>query len=181
MPVTRDDLVEALAAVARGDKAAFEMVYTATSLKLYGIVVRILGQRALADEVLQEVYVRVWQRASEFDPATSSPITWLTTIARNRALDEAKRKTMRSFDDHPEVLELPSGDNPLENSERNEERRRLEACLDTLEPEKREMVLLAYFFGLTRDEIASHTGRPVATVKTWLRRSLAQLKSCLER
>ena len=73
MPVTRDDLVEALAGVARGDKAAFEMVYAATSLKLYGIVVRILGQRALADEVLQEVYVRVWQRAGEFDPATSSP------------------------------------------------------------------------------------------------------------
>ena len=181
MPVTRDDLVEALAGVARGDKAAFEMVYAATSLKLYGIVVRILGQRALADEVLQEVYVRVWQRAGEFDPATSSPITWLTTIARNRALDEAKRKTMRSFDDHPEVLEFPSGDDPLANHEQNEQRRRLQACLDTLEPEKREMVLLAYFFGLTREEIASQTGRPAATVKTWLRRSLAQLKSCLDR
>jgi RNA polymerase sigma-70 factor, ECF subfamily len=181
MPVSRDDLVEALAAVARGDKAAFEMLYTATSLKLYGIVVRILGQRALADEVLQEVYVRVWQRAGEFDPATSSPITWLTTIARNRALDEAKRKTTRSFEDHPEVFELPSDDDPLENHERNEDRRRLQACLDGLEPEKREMVLLAYYFGLTREEIAERTGRPAATVKTWLRRSLAQLKNCLDR
>jgi RNA polymerase sigma-70 factor, ECF subfamily len=181
MPVSRDDLVEALARIARGDKAAFEMVYAATSLKLYGVVVRILGQRALADEVLQEVYVRVWQRAGEFNPSTSSPITWLTIIARNRALDEAKRKTMRSFDDHPEVLELPSGDDPLENHQRNEETRRLQACLDTLEPEKREIVLLAYYYGLTREEIAQRIGRPAATVKTWLRRSLAQLKSCLDR
>jgi RNA polymerase sigma-70 factor (ECF subfamily) len=181
MPVSRDDLVKALAGVARGDKAAFEMLYAATSLKLYGIVVRILGQRALADEVLQEVYVRVWQRAGEFDPATSSPITWLTTIARNRALDEVKRKTMRSFEDHPEVLDFPSDDDPLENHARNEVNRRLPACLDTLEPEKREMVLLAYYYGLTREELAQRTGRPAATVKTWLRRSLAQLKSCLER
>jgi len=181
MPASKDDLVDALAGVARGDKAAFEMLYAATSLKLYGVVVRILGQRALADEVLQEVYVRVWQRAGEFDPATSSPITWLSTIARNRALDEAKRKTMRSFEDHPEVLELPSDDDPLDNHERNEERRRLMACLDALEPEKKEIVLLAYYFGMTRDEIADRIGRPAATVKTWLRRTLAQLKSCLDR
>src|SRR5262249_14251822 len=153
MPASRDDLIEALAGVARGDKAAFEMLYAATSLKLYGVIVRILGQRALADEVLQEVYVRVWQRAGEFDPASSSPITWLATIARNRALDEAKRKTMRSFEDHPEVLELPSDDDPHGNHERNEERRRLQACLDALEPEKKEVVLLAYYFGLTREEI----------------------------
>jgi RNA polymerase sigma-70 factor (ECF subfamily) len=181
MPVSRDDLVKALADTARGDKAAFEMLYAATSLKLYGIVVRILGQRALADEILQEVYVRVWQRAGEFDPATGSPITWLTTIARNRALDEAKRKTMRSFEDHPEVLELPGDDDPLENHSRNEDRRRLQACLDSLEPDKKEIVLLAYYYGLTREEIARRTGRPAATVKTWLRRTLAQLKSCLDR
>ena len=79
------------------------------------------------------------------------------------------------------MLELPSDDNPLENHERNEAARRLKACLNTLEPEKREIVLLAYYYGLTRDEIADRTGRPAATVKTWLRRTLAQLKSCLER
>jgi RNA polymerase sigma-70 factor (ECF subfamily) len=179
MSVSRQDLIEALEHTARGDKAAFKIVYTATSLKLYGIVVRILGRRDLADEVLQEVYVRVWQRAGEYDPASSSPITWLATIARNRALDEVKRKTMRSLEDCPEVLEVPSGDDPSADLERSEERRRLHACLDGLEPEKRDLVRLAYYYGLTRDEISSRIGRPAATVKTWLRRSLAQLKECL--
>ena len=179
MPVSRQELVAALEHTARGDRAAFEVVYTATSLKLYGIVVRILGRRDLADEVLQEVYLRVWQRAGDFDPASSSPITWLATIARNLALDEARRKTAGSIEDFPEILQLPSGDDPSANQERNEELRRLYACLDGLGPEKKELVLLVYHYGMTREEISNRFGRPVATVKTWLRRSLAQLKDCL--
>jgi RNA polymerase sigma-70 factor, ECF subfamily len=138
-----------------------------------------LGRRDLAEEVLQEVYIRVWQRASEFDPATGSPMTWLITIARNRALDEAKRKTMRSLDDYPEVLQVRSDDDPLADHVRNEERRRLQACLDGLEPEKRQVVLLAYRYGMAREEIARTTSRPVGTVKTLLRRGLAQLRDCL--
>ena len=180
MSLSRQDLVKALERTARGDRAAFEKVYAATAVKLYGIVIRILGQRDLAEDILQEVYIRVWQRASEFDPATGSPITWLATIARNRALDEARRKTMRSLDDCPELLQLRSDEDPLADSERNEERRRLQVCLDGLDPEKRQVVLLAYHYGMTREEIARVTNRPVATVKTWLRRSLAQLKDCLD-
>ena len=179
MSLSRLDLVEALERTARGDRAAFEKVYAATAVKLYGIVIRILGRGDLAEDILQEVYIRVWQRASEFDSATGSPITWLATIARNRALDEARRKTMRSLDDCPEVLQLRSDEDPLADSERNEERRRLQACLDGLEPEKRKVVLLAYHYGMTREEVARVISRPVATVKTWLRRSLAQLKDCL--
>jgi RNA polymerase sigma-70 factor, ECF subfamily len=179
MSLSRQDLVKALERTARGDRAAFEEVYAATAVKLYGIVIRILGQRDLAEDILQEVYIRVWQRASEFDPATGSPITWLATIARNRALDETRRKKMRSLDDCPELLQLRSDEDPLADSERNEERRRLQACLDGLDPEKRQVVLLAYHYGMTREEIARVTNRPVATVKTWLRRSLAQLKDCL--
>jgi RNA polymerase sigma-70 factor (ECF subfamily) len=86
---------------------------------------------------------------------------------------------MRSLDDCPEALQLRNDEDPLADSERNEERRRLQACLDGLEPEKRKVVLLAYHYGMTREEIARVTSRPVATVKTWLRRSLAQLKDCL--
>jgi RNA polymerase sigma-70 factor (ECF subfamily) len=179
MPVSRQDLVAALQRTARGDRAAFRLVYEATSLKLYGIVVRILGRRDLADEVLQEVYVRVWQRAGDFDTASGSPITWLATIARNLALDEVRRKTPRSVEDFPEILQLPSDDDPLATLERNEDLGRLQVCLDGLEPEKKELVLLVYFYGMTRDEIASRFNRPVGTVKTWLRRSLAQLRDCL--
>ena len=133
----------------------------------------------MADDVLQEVYVRVWQRAAEFDPGSASPITWLATIARNRAFDELKRKPMRSFDDCPEVFQLPNGDDPLADYERNEGRQRLHACLDRLGPEKKDVILQAYYYGMTREEIAQRIGRPVSTVKTWLRRSLAELKGYL--
>jgi RNA polymerase sigma-70 factor (ECF subfamily) len=179
MPAAKEDLAEALSRTARGDRRAFEALYAATCVKLYGVVVRILGQRDLAQEVLQDVYVRVWQRADKFDPLRGSPITWMVAIARNRALDEAKRKTMRSLEDMPELLELPDEGDPLASLERNEERRRLQACLDRLEPERRQIVRLAYHYGMTREEIARRANRPVATVKTWLRRSLAQLKDCL--
>jgi RNA polymerase sigma-70 factor (ECF subfamily) len=181
MPLSRNELVAALQHTARGDKAAFEAVYKATSVKLYGIVLRILGRRELADEVLQEVYFRVWQRAGDFDPASSSPITWLATIARNLALDEARRKTARSLEDFPEILQLPSNDDQSATHERNEELGRLYACLDGLGADRKELVLLVYHHGMTREEIAGRLGRPVATVKTWLRRSLAQLKDCLGR
>jgi RNA polymerase sigma-70 factor (ECF subfamily) len=164
--------------VSRQDSAAFELVYAATSAKLYGIIIRILGRRDVADDVLQEVYIRVWQRAAEFDPAIGSPITWLATIARNRALDEIRQKTMRSLEDCPEVFHLPSSDNPLANYE-HDEARRLQACLDLLGPEKKYVLLQAYYYGMTREEIATRIGRPVSTVKTWLRRSLAELKGYL--
>ena len=110
MSMSRHALVDALKRVSKGDKEAFRAVYAATSLKLYGIVVRILRRPDLADEVLQEVYIRVWQRAGEFNPATSSPITWLATIARNRALDEVRRKTMLPLEEFPEILEIPNED-----------------------------------------------------------------------
>jgi RNA polymerase sigma-70 factor, ECF subfamily len=178
-PGTPIDLADAIARIARGDGAAFATLYSATSAKLYGIIIRIIGRRDVADDVLQEVYVRLWQRAGEFDAAKGSPITWLATIARNRALDEAKRKTMRSLDEFPEVRQLPSADDPFANLERNEERRRLQTCLDRLEPEKRAIICLVYFYGMTREEIARKMGRPIPTVKTWLRRSLVQLKEHL--
>jgi RNA polymerase sigma-70 factor (ECF subfamily) len=179
MPASQEDLVESLSRVARGDKSAFEALYAATCVKLYGVVVRILGRRDLAQDVLQDVYVRVWQRAGEFDPTIGSPITWMVAIARNRALDEAKRKTMRSLEDMPELLELADAGDPLASLEMNEQRRRLQVCLDRLEPERKRILALAYHYGLTREEIARRVNRPAATVKTWLRRSLAQLKDCL--
>jgi RNA polymerase sigma-70 factor, ECF subfamily len=179
MPAAKEDLAQVLSRVAQGDKAAFEALYTATCVKLYGVVVRILGRRDLAQDVLQDVYVRVWQRAGEFDPTLGSPITWMVAIARNRALDEAKRKTMRSLEDMPELLELPDADDPLASLEISEQRRRLQACLERLEPQRKQILALAYQYGLTREEIARRVNRPAATVKTWLRRSLAQLKDCL--
>ena len=176
----RDALAASLAGVAHGDIQAFERVYAATSARVYGIVVRLVGRRDIADEILQEVYLRVWLRAAEFDPMRGSPITWLATIARNRALDEVKRKACTTLDDCPEALQVASGDDPIADREQEERWLRLQASMDRLEPEKRKLVLLVYHHGMTREEIAHRVGRPVSTIKTLLRRALNQMKADLD-
>lgn len=175
------ELVGLLARVADGDRQAFAALYAATSAKLWGIVVRILPRRDLAEEVLQDAYLRIWERASGFDPARASPITWMATIARNRAIDEVRRrKPISSIEDAPEALEVAeAAADPLQSAVQSEALRRLNECLEGLEPQRREMVLLAYYAGLSRDELAARFATPVNTVKTWLHRSLAQLRKCL--
>ena len=175
-----EDISRLLQRVARRDRAAFAEIYQATSPKLYGIILRILHRRDISDEVLQEVYVKIWERAGDFNPERASPITWMAAIARNRALDEVRRKHPVSIEDHPEVKDYAAEDElALATVLRGEDGQRLTDCLARLEPDRRQMVLLAYCDGLSRDELAAKYGRPVNTIKTWLRRSLAQLKGCL--
>lgn len=174
------DLKALLAKVARRDRDAFTRVYQTTSAKLYGVIFRILRRRDIADEVLQEVYVKIWERAGDFKPELASPITWMVAIARNRALDEVRRKLPVSIDDHPEVLDLAgTDDTALSDVLRAEDAGRLADCLAKLEAGRRQMVVLAYCEGLSREELAAKYAQPVNTIKTWLRRSLAQLKGCL--
>ena len=178
---TAAELAGLLARVAARDREAFAAVYAATSAKLFGIVVRILPRRDVAEDVLQDVYVKIWQGAAGFDPARASAITWMATIARNRAIDEVRRRRPVSIEDTPEALEVPqSGPDPLESAQQSEALRRLKACLEGLEPDRRQMVLLAYYTGLSRDELAQRFATPVNTIKTWLHRSLAQLRKCLD-
>lgn len=141
---------------------------------------RILGDRALAADILQEVYVKIWSRAASFDPARASPMTWMTTIARNRALDEARKRRIVAVDADSEELQLaaPEAD-PLAGRARSEELRRRLSCLEGLDPERRRIVAQAYCHGLSRDELATRFSRPVATIKGWLRRSLLQLRERL--
>ena len=173
-------LVELLQRVAVKDKTAFSALYAATSAKLYGIVLRILVRRDLADEVLQEVYVKIWERAGDFDPVRASPITWMATIARNRALDEARKTKPVSLEDMPADFDVVS-DAPLALDVllENEDGRRLADCFQKLEAEKRDVVVQAYLNGLSREDLGKRFNRPVPTIKTWLHRSLAQLKDCL--
>ena len=178
--LTTDGLSQLLRGVAQRDRSAFAKVYQATSAKLYGIVLRILRRRDIADEVLQEVYVKIWERAADFDSEKASPISWMAAIARNRALDEVRRKQPVALEDHPEVQDFASDDETaLAAVMRSEDGRRLAECLKRLEPDRRQMVVFAYCEGLSRDELAKKYGQPVNTIKTWLRRSLAQLKGCL--
>jgi RNA polymerase sigma-70 factor (ECF subfamily) len=178
--LTPPELVSLLAAVAKGDEAAFEKLYAATSAKLYGVVLRILRRPELADEVMQETYLKIWNGAAQFDSALASPITWMVAIARNRAIDLARRKTDVSVEDMPDALELAADvPDPLAARERSEEVKRLLDCLGRLEPEQRQLVLLAYYDGLSREQLAARFKRPVNTIKTWLRRSLLAVRGCL--
>jgi len=175
-----DDLTHLLRRVAARDAAAFAALYKQTSAKLYGVVARILNRSDIAADVLQEAYVRVWEKAGEFDPVKGSAIAWMATIARNRALDEVRRVRPASLEDQPESFE-PAADevDPLAARERSEGLARLIDCLQGLDEEKRAIVLLAYYRGSSREALAKRFGRPVATIKTWLHRSLAQLRDCL--
>ncbi len=177
---TTDDLAALMARVAQHDRTAFEALYRATSAKLFGIALRILARRDLAEEALQDVYVKVWERAREFDASRGSPIAWMATMTRNRALDDARRKRMISVDEMPASFD-PAEDSPdpLQVCQRSEGLRRLLACLDALEPKSRDMLLLAYYQGATRESLALRFNAPVGTVKTRLRRSLASLRTCL--
>jgi RNA polymerase sigma-70 factor (ECF subfamily) len=177
----RADLANLLAAIGNGDQAAFERLYVLTRAKLYGIVLRILRRGDLAEEVLQDTYLKVWRNAREFDPQRASPITWMVAIARNRAIDLVRRKSEASIEDEPAALEiLAESPAPLAAREMTEELRRLLGCLGALEDDRRRMVLLAYYNGLSREELAVRFERPVNTIKTWLRRSLIEIRECLE-
>jgi RNA polymerase sigma-70 factor, ECF subfamily len=176
-----DDLTHLLSRIAARDAAAFAALYKQTSAKLYGVVARILTRGDAAADVLQEAYVRIWEKAGDFDPVKGSALAWMATIARNRALDEVRRVRPGSLEDQPESFEPAADDvDPLAARERSEGLAALIDCLQRLDEEKRAIVLLAYYRGLSREALAKRFGRPVPTIKTWLHRSLAQLRDCLK-
>jgi RNA polymerase sigma-70 factor (ECF subfamily) len=178
--LTTAELVWLLAAVAKGDRAAFEKLYAATRAKLYGVALRILRRADLADEVIQETYIKIWSSAGQFDPLLASPITWMVAIARNRAIDTIRKKADASLEEMPEVMEVAANNaEPLAARELSEELQRLLGCIGRLDAERRKLVLLAYYNGWSREELAKQFDVPVNTIKTWLRRSLLDIRECL--
>jgi len=176
------ELVWLLGAVAKGDQAAFERLYAATRSKLYGVLLRILGRPELAEEVMQETYLKVWKMADKFDSTLASPITWMVAIARNRAIDIVRKRGEVAIDDEPEAQNVADESTPpLARREMTEELRRLLACLGKLDPEKQRIVLLAYYSGWSREQLSAKLDIPVNTIKTWLRRSLIEIRECLGR
>lgn len=177
-----DDLAALLTRAGTGDRDAFESLYARTAAKLFGVISRICANRELAKDALQESYVTIWQKARTYDPEIGSPIAWMARIARNRAIDLRRLRTERiselsdPIDDYDEA----SPADPASEAEQNEELRRLEACLEGLPAERKAMILLAYHSGWSREELAEKFSRPVNTIKTVLRRSLAVLRECLD-
>ena len=177
-----DSLEVLILAVAEGDREAFHSLYLRSSAQLYGIILRIVRPGDRAEDVLQEVYLRIWNHAPDYRPGKGSPMAWMGTIARNRALDWARRR--------PDPL-------PLENetqsdalyylvlagidwASKNEDYRALKDCLIKLPKEQRNCILLAFVQGYTHEEISASLATPLGTIKSWIRRGLSQLKGCLD-
>ena len=178
--LTPGELAGLLAAVAKGDEAAFERLYVATRAKLYGVVLRILRRQDLAEEVIQETYVRIWKGAGQFNPGLASPITWMATIARNRAIDLMRKKSETLIEEEPSEMEaVADSPDPLARREMTEELKRLLECIGRLDPERQKLVLLAYYNGWSREQLAAKFEAPANTIKTWLRRSILEIRECL--
>ena len=186
------DLGGLIALVALRNQAAFKELYDATVGCLLAIVVRLLRDPAWAEEVIQEVYVSVWNTAPNYSPAKAQPMTWLMAIARNKAIDalrstESDRKTIvrpvaredGDDDSLPEIADETAG--PLERLVQAIDAGRLRHCLQALEPAQRQAIALAFYDGLTHAELAEHLHQPLGTVKAWVRRGLERLRPCLQR
>ena len=178
---TRDDVEKMIARVGLGDRAAFSSLYDATSAKLFGVCLRILNDRAEAEDALQDAFVRIWQKAGTYASNGYSPMTWLITLTRNLAIDKLRTRKGGSVDIE-EVYDLAdSGPTPEAAAVAASEKGQIDGCLDELEPDRAEAVRGAYLEGYSYNELAAHYDVPLNTMRTWLRRSLAKLKDCLSR
>ena len=165
--------------VANGDREAFRALYDSTSGMLFSVCMSLFKNRARAEDLLQEAYLRIWDRASSFDPAKGSASTWLVVLTRRLALNELRKDKREgpSLDEEEEAVaaipaELPAGD-PIGKG-------RLGPCLEKLQDLQRQSVLLAYVYGYTNEELARRFNRPLGTVKSWLLRGLQDLRKCLQ-
>ncbi len=175
------ELAPLMHAVAAGDRNALADLYGRTSGKLYGICIRLLGSEPEAEDVLQDVYLTVWNKAGSFDRDKASPITWLAVLARNKSIDRLRRQRAptTTLDDAPDLADdAPS---VLEVLEQDEDRRRLNSCLDELEEQQRASIRAAFLDGATYPQLAEREQVPLGTMKSWIRRGLIRLRGCLER
>ncbi|OCW58413.1 sigma-70 family RNA polymerase sigma factor [Hoeflea olei] len=179
--MTTEDLSGLIARTALGDRKAFSALYAETAAKLFGVTLRILKDRAQAEDALQEVYVRIWRRAGSFRVGQASATAWLVTIARNQAIDmlRARQPATLDYDDAPDIAD--QAPDPEARAALSGEAGRMEACLGELDADKARAVVGAYVEGLSYQELAEGNGVPLNTMRTWLRRSLLKLRECMNR
>jgi len=178
-------LVDLLARTALSDQAAFAELYRLTAPHLYGVRLRILREPALAEDLLQEVFVNVWHHAGSYSAAKAKPQTWLSSIMRNRCLDQLRRReldTVSMTRDGDEVeMELAAvGPTPEELLVSGADANSVRSCIEGLEGGQRQAIALAFVQGLSHAELADHLRQPLGTVKSWVRRGLERLKKCLD-
>lgn len=175
-------LEQLLARCALGDRAAFAALYRVSSAKLFGVLLRILKQPSWAEEALQETYLKAWRHASNYSAARGAPMTWLINIARHHAFDILRRTEYRAGEDLDTVTDtlMAAQMDPEAHTETRRALQLLKHCLERLSADQRQSLLLAYHEGLGPTELAARVQRPLATVKTWLRRGLAQVRECMK-
>ena len=178
---TSDILTPLMARVAQGDREALRQLYDATSAKLFGVCLRILSDREESEDVLQDVYVTIWRRADRFDATRASVMTWLSTIARNRAIDRLRARGPMAYAEPVDELEIPDGADSAETLlSAADDRNKLHGCLSELDERTEKVIRTAFFEGVTYEALARRMDAPLGTVKSWIRRGLAKLKGCLQ-
>lgn len=180
--IAREHLRAAMVRLADGDSAALEEIYDATRVKLFGICFRILGDRKEAEDALQDVYINLWQRADRYDPERASPISWLATFARNRAVDRLRTGKVRGGavaveEANPLPDEAPLADALLVDAEQSAQ---IHKCIQTLDDNTARHIRSAFFDGYTYAQLAEAADVPLGTMKSWIRRGLQKLRACLE-
>lgn len=176
----QDELDGLIARVALADRRAFDRLYTMTSGRLFAVALRMMKNRAEAEDVLQDAYVRIWQRAGSFRPGEGRSMSWLTTITRNLAIDRMRVRVapvapIEMAQDVPD-----DGLTPETALAQSQSRAKIDACLEELEAQRAEAVRAAYLEGWSYQELADRFDTPLNTIRTWLRRSLLRLRDCLE-
>ena len=182
LDANRSLIAAALGRIPAGDRTALQTVYRLTSAKLFGVCLRILGERGEAEDVLQEVYVTVWRKAADFDASRASPMTWLIAIARNRSIDRLRAsrqsRNMEPIDEATDVADSAAlADSALAGAQ---EHVRLHGCLEGLATHERAALRGAFFDGNTYEDLAARMKVPLGTMKSWIRRAMIKLKACLE-
>lgn len=171
-----------ISACAEGIESAFEQLYKSTSSQLFGVLLRILRTEALAEEALQDTYIKIWNNAGRYQNDKSPPRTWLVSIARNHAIDVLRKRSSREDVelklDRASLEILPDRELPL--AQQHESSQVLDMCLQQLAEPARECVLSAYCEGFSQEELSERLQRPIGTIKSWIRRSLISLKECLD-
>lgn len=175
------ELRELLNAVARKDRTAFRALYHATSAKLFSVVIRLIKRRDLAEDILQDSYLKIWDKAPEYSDKSGSPTSWMIAIARNRAIDVLRKSGEVNFSETSDGCEnyIDASPDPLSMAEHNGAMASVFSCLKELDEKHRECFLLAYYYGFTHEEIAERISAPVGTVKSRIQRSLARIRSCM--
>jgi RNA polymerase sigma-70 factor, ECF subfamily len=179
--MSQPEVLQALLAdCARQDHSAFERLYRLTAPRLYALCLQMLRRKDLAEEVLQDAFVQIWRNAATFDPSRGTPMTWLAVIVRHRALDMLRRQRPElPLDEGFETLPDMGFGSPEAMLGRAESHA-LHTCLGQLSQQQRECILLAFFQGLTHNELSESLSKPIGTIKSWIRRGLEQLRRCLQ-